>query len=433
MKNSRKFLERMNELDDELIVRADEAIIVNKKSDSKKRLIIIAAAILAVCAISATVAVLHFRGQSQDGKGTDEYGDVIHSPISDVYWVDTRARNDKQSLIQNSAIVWPWNCRDVYNQYTEVSINGKKYRSRSSYYGGEVLANQIGKKISDAKVKGYDDIGSLNANKEIYHTKECEVFEINGVDSNRILAVKYEGYDGYYAFMNDNQQAPATLGELIDALDLTNNIKLNSFYYDENQDHRDEHYALSNEISAKLWEILKECSSAPIGSDEDYRNSYNSTREVSFAISSSTLGVYNLSFSFTDEGYLRTNIENYGYSYNIGREAASKIIGLALKNMQVILISEKQYLVGTVTEIGEDYIKINDSALMKNAEEGIEFTVYATNMNIRRYIISGYLKVGDTVQVTHGYLLKNSYTKIENAIDLQECIITSAGNVLIPE
>ena len=432
MKNSRKFLEQMNELDDELIVRADESVIVNKNNRFNKKMIIIAAAILVICTISATAAALHFRGQSQDEKDTDEYGDVIQAPISDVYWVDTRERNNKDHLIQNSAIVWPWNCRDVYNQYTEVSINGKKYRSRSSYYGGEVFANQIGKKIADAEAKGYDEFGSLNANKEIYHTKECEVFEIIGVDSNRILAVKYDGYDGYYAFMNDNQQAPATLGDLIDALDLTNNIKLNSFYYDEDQDHRDEHYALSNENSNALWNILKECSSAPIGSDEDYRNSYNSTMELSFAITSSTLGVYNLSFSFTADGYLRTNIENYGYIYNIGKEAAGKIIDLALKNKLVILIPEKQYLVGTVTEIGEDYIKINDSALMKNADDGIEFTVYATNMNIRRYIISGYLKVGDTVQVTHGYLPKDSYTEIKNAVDLYECIITSGGNVLIP-
>ena len=433
MKNSRKFLEQMNELDDELIVRADESAIVNKNNHFNKKVIIIAAAILVICTISAMAAALHFRGQSQDERDTDEYGDVIQAPISDVYWVDTRERNNKDHLIQNSAIVWPWNCRDVYNQYTEVRINGKKYRSRSSYYGGEIFANQIGKKITDTEAKGYDEFGSLNANKEIYHSKECEVFEIIGVDSNRILAVKYDGYDGYYAFMNDNQQAPATLGELIDALDLTNNIKLNSFYYDEDGDHRDEHYALSNENSDALWNILKECSSAPIGSDDDYRNSYNSTMEVSFAITSSTLGVYNLSFSFTADGYLRTNIENYGYIYNIGKEAAGKIIDLALKNKLVILIPEKQYLVGTVTEIGEDYIKINDSALMKNADEGIEFTVYATNMNIRRYIISGYLKVGDTVQVTHGYLPKDSYTEIKNAVDLYECIITSGGNVLIPE
>jgi hypothetical protein len=306
-------------------------------------------------------------------------------------------------------------------------MDGEKYNSRSSYYGEGIHSNQIGKKLADAECSGYDMY------EDDTHTAKCEVFEIVGVDKERIVAVKYEGYDGYYAFMKDEYQAPKTLGELVDALNLTENIKLNSFYCDENQDHKDEHYALSNENSDAIWNILKECSGAPICPDEDYRNSYNSTTKVSFAITSSTLGVYNLSFSFTEDGYLRTNIENYGYIYNVGADAVNKIADVALKNKLVILIPEKQYLVGTVTEIGEDYIKVDDSVMMKNPDEGIEFTVYATNMNIRRYIISGYLKVGDTVSIEHGYLPKGEYTEIRNAVDLYECRITSGGQVLIPE
>ena len=176
-----------------------------------------------------------------------------------------------------------------------------------------------------------------------------------------------------------------------------------------------------------------ESSTAPaLSSDYAYGDTYASTK-ISFAINSTTLGVYNLSFSFSDEGYLRTNIENYGYVYNIGTDAANKIIDFVLKNKLVLPVSEKQYIVGTVTEIGEDYIKVDDSAMMKNPEEGIEFTVYATNMNIRRYIISGYVKVGDTVRIEHGYLPKEGYTEVRNAVDLEECIITSSGQVLIPE
>jgi len=128
-----------------------------------------------------------------------------------------------------------------------------------------------------------------------------------------------------------------------------------------------------------------------------------------------------------------TNIENYGYTYNLGKDAVKEIVDFAVENRLAITLPEKQYLVGTVTEIGEDYIKVDDSVVMKNSNDGIEFTVYATNMNIRRYIISGYLKVGDTVSVEHGYLLKENYTEIKNAVDLNECIITSNGNVLIPE
>lgn len=57
----------------------------------------------------------------------------------------------------------------------------------------------------------------------------------------------------------------------------------------------------------------------------------------------------------------------------------------------------------------------------------------ANHMNIKRYIISGYLKVGQTVSIRHGFLLKNNYTEINNATDLNECVVTSGGQVLIPE
>ena len=428
MKNQRKFLERMSEIDDDLLMRADDSAIAKKKSGSRMRWIIISAAALClVIAASITAVIFATRGRAENESDLD---DVLQVPIDDVYWVDNREQNKNQVLTQNLAIVWPWNCRDFYNQYTEISLNGATYRSRSFYYGGEVYANQIGEKISDTEVRGYDELASITNDEGIYHTIQCEVFEIVGVDSSRIVAVKYEGYDGYYAFMNDEYDMPETIGDLIDRLDLTNNIKLNSFYYDSDGDRRDEHYALNDEASNQLWEIIKKYSSAPSVSD-DIAN-WSESR-LSFALDSSALGVYNLSFSFKEDGYLTTNVENYGYTYNLGREAIDEIVNFAIKNRLVILLPEKQYLVGTVTEIGEDYIKVNDSVLMKNPADGIEFTVYATNMNIRRYIISGYLKVGDTVSIEHGYLLKDSYTEIRNAVDLNECRITSNGQVLIPE
>ncbi|MBE6533875.1 MAG: hypothetical protein E7678_02765 [Ruminococcaceae bacterium] len=424
MKNSRRFLERMNEINDEFLMRAEDAV-ENKKRRSYIKWVIIAAAVCAIAAISLTVMILNSKEDSNS-----DSDDVLEVPISDVYWVDTRERNNLQAQQEQSAIVWPWNCRAIYSQYTEITLNGSKYRSRSSYYGGEIFANQIGEKICKTEAKGYDEHSSFVNHKDVYYTMQSEVFEIVGVDSRRIVAVKYDGYDGYYAFLNDTYQVPSTFGELIEALDLTNNIKLNSFYYDFNGDRKDEHYALNNEKSAELWKILQRYEKAPAVAENVSAWSEN---RISFSLNSNTLGVYNLSFTFKEDGHLVTNIENYGYTYNLGKDAVKEIVDFAVENRLAITLPEKQYLVGTVTEIGEDYIKVDDSVVMKNSNDGIEFTVYATNMNIRRYIISGYLKVGDTVSVEHGYLLKENYTEIKNAVDLNECIITSNGNVLIPE
>ena len=128
-----------------------------------------------------------------------------------------------------------------------------------------------------------------------------------------------------------------------------------------------------------------------------------------------------------------TNIEDYAYVYYLGEDAVNEIFDFAVKNKLMIYLPEEQYLVGTVTEIGNDYIKIDDSIMMKNAEDGIEFTVYANHMNIRRYIISGFLRVGDTVRIEHSYLPKENYTEINNATNLEECIVSKGGQVIISD
>ena len=421
MKNSKRFLERMNELDDDVLKQAENC---SKRRGSFFKIGVIAAVVALIAVIAILIAIPSIKKAFENNDNGEE--DLDQVLITEVYWVDTRKRNDSGYLTEQGTIEWPWNCRDVYNQYTEITLNGEMYRARSSYYGGEVYANKIGKKLLNTDCTGFD------LSKDEKHSIKCEVFEILGVDSERIVAVRYDGYDGYYAFIKEAYQAPNTLGELIDSLDLTNNVKLNSFYYDEKADGNDveEHYALSDKKSAELWNIVKKYADAPKASQE----LFSGTKErIGFAINSSTLGVYNLSFAFNSDGYLTTNIENYGYVYNVGKEAYGEILEFALKNKQLVIIPEKQYLVGTVTEIGEDYIKVDDSIFMKDPDDGIEFTVYATNMNIRRYIISGYLKVGDTVCVEHSFLPKAHYTEIKNARDLDKCVITTEGDIVIPE
>lgn len=418
------FLDLMENIDDALLLRAEQET-KKKKSALLLRIGIAAAVICAFVAITLAILIPNIKNGSDSGIDGDADGaDTLTVPISDVFWVDTRERNGKNYASAEVGIVWPWNCRAVYNQYTELSYNGSKYTSRSSYYGGEIYANQIGKKLADCECWGFD------MTQDKTYTLKCSVYEINRVDREVIVAVKYEGFDGYYAFMNEEREAPATLGVLIDRLNLTENIKLNSFYYAEEPRKEEKHYLLSDEISEKLWSVIKEKAGAQ---SVDAKAFDHGRREIGFAISSNTLGVYNLSFTFSEDGLLFTNIENYGYCYDIGKDAVNEIMTLALENKQINTLSEKQYLVGTVTEIGEDYIKVDDSAFMKNADEGIEFTVYAEHMNIRRYIISGYLKVGDTVRIEHGYLPKEGYTEIRNATNLDECVITSGGEVLIPE
>ena len=139
----REFLDLMGDIDDELLLRAEE------KNKTKKgialKIGIFAAVICAVVAITLAILIPGMKnGKNNASSGVDNELDTLTAPISDVYWVDTRERNGNNTLSQELGIVWPWNCRAVYNQYTQLFYNGNEYSSRSSYYGGEVYANQIG-------------------------------------------------------------------------------------------------------------------------------------------------------------------------------------------------------------------------------------------------------------------------------------------------
>lgn len=420
------FLKMMNGVDDELLMRAEnsDAPRISRGAWIKWGVI---AAVICLIAVSVIATVILSREDGSVNGDTDTVEDVLQVSMSELFWFDTRERNGKKVAynLGETVVEIPWDQRDVYVQYTEMVMNGEKYRSRnSSYYGDQVFANKIGEKLADADCSGFNNMDGKT------YTAKCEVFAIVGVDSERIVAVKYWGHDGYYPFIKDENQAPDTLGELIDSLDLTENIKLNDFYYDQDGDTSEEHFMLSDENSEALWNILKEYISAPAVLKDVYAGS---NKAISFAIYSKTLGVNNLSFSFSQDGYLWTNIENYAYIYNIGKDAVSKIIDVAVKNRLIVLGPTKQYLVGTVTEVGADYIKVDDSILMKNPEEGIEFTVYATNMHLKGLLKIGSVRVGDIVGIEHGPLMNNAHTEIKNAVNISDCMISSDGEVLIPE
>ena len=165
-----------------------------------------------------------------------------------------------------------------------------------------------------------------------------------------------------------------------------------------------------------------------------YPENFDGQKAVSFALNSEALGAYNLSLSVYDNGYILTNIENYGYCFYIGAEGADEIINYVLAHKtDAPGEKESEFLIGTVTEIGDDYIKVDDTVMMKNPDDGIEFTVYANHTRIKRYIVSGFLKVGQTVVIEHGGIYSDEPTIVRTATSLYEAYITGDGEAIIPE
>lgn len=152
----------------------------------------------------------------------------------------------------------------------------------------------------------------------------------------------------------------------------------------------------------------------------------------SFTITSETLGVYKVAMYVTVDGYLWTNAFNYQYLFNIGEDAASKIIKYAKENS-----TEAEYepyqntIIGKITEITDEYILLDDSILCANPDDGITYKILLNDLRISRYAESGAIRVGENVQITYEGEIDESNT-IDSAISASDVVI-SGGDVLIPE
>lgn len=323
----------------------------------------------------------------------------------------------KDFVIQSGelAMVWPWEYQTVYEKYTEVKIDGIEYRS----HGRPVSEDLVGDLIGTYTVLGIEEIEGTK------HTEDFEVYQLKYADKSQFVAVKMEGT--CYVFKKDKYEPPYTLGELFELVELPKAIELNRFSVNGDSPSK-KHFTLSNDDY--VWEILAGCENAPfveaekwVAHDRDY---------YSFAVTSETLGVYKVAMYITADGYLWTNAFNYQYLFDIGEEAAGKIIKYVKENS-----TEAEYepyrntIVGKITEITDEYLLLDDSALCNNPEDGIIYKILLNDLRISRYAESGAIRVGENIQITYEGEIDERNT-IDSAISASDVII-SGSDVLIPE
>ena len=317
-----------------------------------------------------------------------------------------------------SAIIWPWEYQTVYEKYRNVEIDGIEYLGK----GRAVSEAWIDESIGNYTVVGYDEI---NSGKK--YAAEFEVYALKNITQSQFVAVKME--DSYYIFQNDEYAPPNTLGELMDAVNLSRVMELQRFSEGDNSP-GSKHFALSSDDY--VWEVLSECRNAPFVEDQTW--TVGDRSYLSFTITSEALGVYKVALYVMEDGYLWTNAFNWQYLFNIGEDAASRIIHYAKENStEVEYEPYRNSVAGTIIEITEEYIVVDDSILCKNPPDGITYKVLLNDLRISRYVDYGIVKVGDTVQISYeGEIDETSGNTIAGAISAFKATI-SDGDVLIPE
>ena len=314
-------------------------------------------------------------------------------------------------------MAWPWEYKTPLERYPGVTLDGVSYGTRDREIGEALLGEALG----TCTATGYDVYTGIS------HSAEFEARAIRGVDPGQLVAVELEGT--WAVFLRDGLPVPATLGAWMDACSLPENLRLETFCTKEGYETIGWYLAESDET---VWQILSECRNAP-GSTDDW--SLGDRRYISFSVTSEALGVYKKVLSVTEDGYLLTNLMEYGYVFEIGEDAAGRIIQSVTAHCSKTE-AEPYYpmVAGTLTEIGDEYILVDDTPLCVNEADGLVYRVLLDDLRARRCLeFPGDIALGDFVVVEYTGIIDAAHEHtVTGAFSISEAIIANT-DAQIPE
>ena len=419
----------------EVLRRRDEAVALQAKKNRTARMAVTAAA---VCLVTLGVTARIWSGMVLDGpngvttKPTPEI--QTEPPAKGAFRDDPRERKNVSYTIPESGIMWGWEDMTDGERYTNLDYDGKTYRMSGA------VTNYLGEWLADGEAYGFA-WDQDNAR----HSIPCAIYSLTFSPDHSVVAVQFEGSSEIYRFEREREyDPPKTLGEFMETRKLSEVLPLTTLYYErwEGGSSVSDKMALSAEHSDGVWAILAKYGDASF-KEPSFKESFEIHRydkeEIGFSATSEVLGIRNLSFAILDNGYIITNIEQYGYYYYIGGDAARELIDYVKAHMTEPLPTENPavyQIIGTVIEEGDGYIKVDDSIAMKNPEEGLVFTVITTDKRLSR-VLKYLVGEGSTVLITYDGRVSSTSAEdpllIENATSIQNVWIDENGNAWIPE
>lgn len=216
---------------------------------------------------------------------------------------NTEPTEQKTTDSGSEAVIIPrWDERTLPTQFMEFDLNGIYYNTKDHIIEDSYIGGFLGAVTMQGQDVYEDKIHSINA----------EVFGINDFSSECAVAVKFDGYDNYYVYIN-REYSPATLGELVDALKLNDTISFGTLTPDDKTFDAD----YDKSIISGLLNEYRDCTT-----QFDF---VGHRRMFSVSASVVMLGITNKSFAVTEDGYITTNIMERGYAFYIGEYKAREI------------------------------------------------------------------------------------------------------------
>lgn len=284
------------------------------------------------------------------------------------------------------AIEWPWEYKTLYEQFSTIIYDGREYTVKT--IGLAADESVIGEKLGVGEGVGYD------AYIEQEYRQSFDVWQISGISADLMIAAEMDGQ--FYTFKYDEYVPPATLGEVLDNYSLPQTLALDHFaVYDDGEETG--YYSLPDDDY--IWQTLAGCRDAQFV--EDGAGGRISKDRITFTATSEALGVYKRGFYVSADGYVDTNVFDWAYTFYIGEDVAADIISYAQEN--AVKAEREPYtytLAGTLTEIGDGYILVDDSILCADEDDGMVFKVLTTDLRVSRFIDYREVSTGSIVVIT---------------------------------
>ncbi len=311
----------------DILGQIDEKYIVEATPRAPKNIIILkkwlkmAAAFLIVAGSILTVYTL-VPDETREVKDNTENGSIEHSQETekDTEHIENDNETEKMTEQSTGEMIYEqkWDEKTITQQFSEFQLDSKVYTTCTM-----ASPEDIGNIISEVTMTGYDIY------EDKYHNIKAIVYEFKDYDKDVITAIKFEGREGYYIYIN-SRYTPETLGEFIDTLKLEENISFGSVwysYFDEEKNFYNIEY--TNLADNVIWEMLL--------SDRDLKNVYDQgqmyVNEMSISVE---LPLFKTARSLyvTADGYLVTNIWNTGKAFFIGEEKVKAFIDYVINNCE---------------------------------------------------------------------------------------------------
>lgn len=295
--NKEIFSRAMGELDDKYI---SEATQYRKK---KKRWIPVAAAAACLCLIAGGAAGIWYKNEHPWPVKT-----TVISPDPEPY------------ASAEIAIVPHWEDMAVYEQFHDIELNGISYSARR----GVIPADRLGDSLGSVTARGWDeyaDMAGQDANRYI----DAEVFAITKINPECAVAVRYEGHDTVYAFVNSYYR-PETLGQFIEDLNLPEEISFGTVYYEWCSPSGRRTTIRFDDVDDQ---IIKNHLLTESGAENVYDESrlHEIPRKVmGISVGIPLLGYQNISLSVQEGGYIKTNILDTGKLFYVGEDKTQAFV-----------------------------------------------------------------------------------------------------------